>query len=181
MPAMTARSRLRAPAEEHHGYVTTGDATRLGIDHAYLRSLARQGFLEHVGYGLYRFADIPLTDRSGFMEAVLLAGPGAYLIDTGTLAMERLALVVPERIRVGTNRRARVTLPRNVELVRTHHAPQDITAIEGVPTVSIPRAILDSVGRVMTDRLIDAAREANEKGLIGIGEMNSLIAELRRG
>ena len=94
--------------------------------------------------------------------------------------MERLALVVPERIRVGTNRRARVTLPQHVELVRTHHAPQDITTIEGVPTVSIPRAILDSVGRVVTDRLIDAAREANEKGLIGIGEMNRLIEELRR-
>jgi len=156
------------------------DATRLGIDHAYLRSMARQGFLEHVGHGLYRFPDIPWTDRTGFMEAVLLAGPGAFLIDTGTLAMERLALVVPERIRVGTKRRVRVTLPRHVELVNTHHAPVDITAIEGVPTVTIPRAILDSVGRVMTERLVDAAQDANEKGLIGIGEMNRLIEELRR-
>jgi predicted transcriptional regulator of viral defense system len=180
MPAMTARARLREPAEEHYGFVTTADATALGIDHAYLRSLARQGFLEHVGHALYRFVDIPLTARTSFMEAVLLAGPGAYLIDTGTLAMEGLALVVPERIRVGTRRRVRIALPRNIELVRTDHPPKDVTEIEGVPTVTIRRAILDSVGRVMKERLIDAAQEANEKGLIGIGEMAGLIEELRR-
>ncbi|MCY7417980.1 MAG: hypothetical protein LH650_05710 [Chloroflexi bacterium] len=114
------------------------------------------------------------------MEAVLLAGPGAYLIDTGTLAMEGLALVAPRAIRVGTQRRVETKLPDRVELVRTHHPPEDITTIEGVPTVTIPRAIRDSVGHVMTERLIAAAEEANEKGLIGIGEMQRLTTELQR-
>ena len=179
MPAETARTRLRDFAFEHHGYFTTQDARALDVGRRDLWQLAKKGFVERRGYGVYRFPDYPGEREAAFLEAVLLVGPDAYLIDTGTLALVQLALVVPSRIRVGSPRRVRATLPRRIEVVKTHHEPADITTIEGVPTVTIRRAILDARGRVMTERLIDAANEAYEKGLLGRPERDTVKRELR--
>ncbi len=180
MPADTARARLRGFAYEHHGYFTTRDMQALDVDHGGLWQIVDRGFIERRGHGVYRFPDYPAEREAHFLEAVLLAGPGAYLIDTGTLALARLGLVVPPRIRVGTPRRVRIDLPKRIEVVRTHHEPGEITTIEGVPTVTIRRAILDARGRVMTERLIDAAMEAYEKGLLGARDRDAVIKDLRQ-
>jgi hypothetical protein len=57
--------------------VTTDDAHDLGIPVIELGKLAHRGKLEHVSYGLYRFPDIPLSDRAPYMEAVLWVGRDA--------------------------------------------------------------------------------------------------------
>jgi len=41
-------------------------------------SWRREGGLEHVAYGLYRFDDVRPTRRDNFMEAVLRVGRDAY-------------------------------------------------------------------------------------------------------
>jgi predicted transcriptional regulator of viral defense system len=180
MPADTRRTRLRDFAFEHHGYFTTRDIQALGVDHGELWQIVDRGFIERRGHGVYRFPDYPAEREASFLEAVLLAGPGAYLIDTGTLALVQLGLVVPPRIRVGTPRRVRIDLPQRIELVRTHHEPADITTIEGVPTVTIRRAIRDARGRVMTERLVDAAEEAYDKGLLSARDRDAVVGELRQ-
>jgi predicted transcriptional regulator of viral defense system len=179
VPADTARARLRDFAFERHGYFTARDARALNVGRRDLWQLAQQGFVERRGYEVYRFPDYPGEREAAFLEAVLLVGPDAYLIDTGTLAFLQLALVVPPRIRVGTPRRVRTTLPRRIEVVKTRHEPADITTIDGIPTVTVRRAILDARGRVMTERLIDAANEAYEMGLLGQPERAALKKELR--
>jgi predicted transcriptional regulator of viral defense system len=180
MPTATGRARLRDFAYEHQGYFTTRDMQALDVDHGELWQIVDRGFIERRGYGVYRFPDYPAVREANFLEAVLLAGPGAYLIDTGTLALAELGLVVPPRIRVGTPRRVRINLPKRVEVVRTHHDPADITTIEGVPTVTIRRAILDARGRVMTERLVDAAEEAYERGLLGRKDRDAAVRELQQ-
>jgi hypothetical protein len=79
-----------------------------------------------------------------------------------------------------TPRRVRIGLPRRIEVVRTHHEPAEITTIEGVPTVTIRRAIVDARGRVMTERLIEAAKEAYEKGLLSGRDRDAVMKELRQ-
>jgi predicted transcriptional regulator of viral defense system len=180
MPAETARARLRDFAFEHHGYFTTRDARALDVGSQDLWQIAKQGFIERRGREVYRFPDYPGERAATFLEAVLLVGPDAYLIDTGTLAFVQLALVVPPRIRVGTPRRVRTALPTRIEVVRTRHEPVDVITIEGVPTVSVRRAILDARGRVMTERLIDAADEAYEKGLLDRHERDAVKRVLRQ-
>jgi len=180
MPAETARARLRDFAFEHHGYFTTRDARALDVGYQDLWQIAKQGFIERRGREVYRFPDYPGERGAAFLEAVLLVGPDAYLIDTGTLAFTQLALVVPPRIRVGTPRRVRTALPKRIEVVRTRHEPADITTVEGVPTVTVRRAILDARGRVMTERLIDAADEAYEKGLLDRHERDAVKRVLRQ-
>ena len=179
MPAETTRTRLHDFAWDHHGYFTKRDAVALGVGDMDLWQVVHQGFIERRGHGVYRFPDYPAGREAPFLEAVLLAGKGAYLIDTGTLALVQLALVVPPRIRVGTPRRVRVEVPRRVEIVKTRHSPEDITTIEGVPTVTVRRALLDARGRVMTERLVDAAEEAYDRGLLDRQGRDAVVRELQ--
>lgn len=151
----------------------------LGVSHGAAWQLVQRGWLEHVGHRVYRIEGHPVTTAGGFLEAVLLVGDGAYLVDTGTLSLTDLGLVVPERVRVGTPRRVRTRLPEWIEIVRDDHDPALLTTVDGVPTVAVHRAILESRGRVMTERLVDAALEAYDKGLITLRERYAVLVELR--
>lgn len=181
LPTDTYRRRLRERALDKYGYVTTRDAVELGVPEVELRKLAYRGGLEHVGYGIYRFDDVPPTGRDGFMEAVLRAGPGAYLTEDAVLALHDLALVNPRRVRVGTPRRVRTAMPATVEVMRRRLAPADLTNYEGIPSTTVARALVDSRQRVMRDRLIEAAREAARRGLISQRDTDRVLAEIEHG
>jgi len=179
MPVATARARLRDVAQEQHGYVTTRDAHTLAIDTNVLHQLTHRGFLENVGRGVYRFMDWPRSKVDEFMEAVLIVGPQAYLLDTSVLDLIGLAEVSQDVIRVGTRRRARVSTPPNVELIRDNHPADLIVTFDGVPIVRPDIAIIDSQDRVMTERLEAAAREAAARGLIGEREARQVLVALK--
>lgn len=164
--ANTYRRQLRERALDQYGYVTSRDATALGVPAIEVVKIAARGGLDRIGRGVYRFDDVPHTGRDEFMEAVLRAGPGAFLIDDAVLALHDLGLVNPRRIRVGTPARARPTLPGTIEVVRRRVEPGDLTVYEGIPSTTIARALLDCRGLVMDERLADAAREAARRGLL---------------
>ncbi len=176
--ANTHRRQLHERAVEQYGYVTTHDADALGIPQWTLRQLAARGGVERVAQGLYRFEDIPPVARDEFMEAVLAVGPDAHLVGDAVLALHDLALVNPRRIRVGTPRRVRAALLETIEVVRVQLDEKDITVYEGIPTTTVAKALLDSRDIVMTERLIDAVREATERGLLLRGESEDILAEL---
>lgn len=86
----------------------------------------------NVAYGLYRFEDVTHTAHDQFAEAVLRVGMGAHLTGDAVLAFHELALVVPRRIRVGTDRRVRANLPEWIHVVREELPEDDLTIYEGV-------------------------------------------------
>ncbi len=176
--ATTYRRQLHERALEQYGYITTRDAEEIGVPALAVRQLAARGGLTRRGHGVYRFDDVPATDRDEFMEAVLEVGAGAYLVADAVLALHHLADVNPRRIRVGTPRRARVAVPRTVEIVPRRDRPEDLTIYEGIPTTTVARALLDARGIVMTERLADAAREARERGLLLRREADQVLASL---
>lgn len=159
---------------------TPTDAEALGIPAIELRKIAQRGGLDHIGYGLYRFTDVPTTDLDQFMQAVLRCGPGAYLTHDAVLAFHELALVNPRRIRVGTPHRVRRDLPDSIELIRRDVEPADLTTFEGIPSTTVRRALLDCRHIIMSDRLLDAAREAGRRGLVPRRQRDALIDELGR-
>jgi predicted transcriptional regulator of viral defense system len=165
-------------ALDRYGYVTTRDAEGLGVPAVELRKLAQRGGVEHVAYGLYRFDDVPRSGRDQYMEAVLRVGPDAYLSHDAVLALHDLAMVNPRRIRVGTPRRARPRLPDGVEVIRRRLDAADLTVFEGIPATTVRRALIDCRGLVMRERLLDAAREAARRGLLGRGEADRVITEI---
>lgn len=157
--------RLYELAVDQYGFVTRRDAHELGVAPQYLNVLARRGVLEHTGIGLYRFPQVPVTDRTPFMEAVLWVGEGAFLTHDAVLSMHELALVNPRAVKVGTPRRVRRDLPDWIEVVpRTDHV--DITTYEGIRSTTVASALRDCVGTVPRDRLHEALEEARRRGLV---------------
>lgn len=143
-----------------------------------LRKLAARGGIQRVGHGVYRFEDIPHTDKDQFMEAVLRVGPDAHLVGDAVLALNDLGLVNPRRIRVAVPHRDRHELPDYIEVVRETIPEPELTQYEGVPATTIARALLECRTTVMNDRLIDAAHEAARNGLLRRREVARVLAEL---
>lgn len=176
--ADTYRRRLRDRALDQYGYVTTRDAGELEIPVVELRKVAYRGGVEHVAYGLYRFDDIPRTDRDQYMEAVLRIGADAYLTHDAVLALHDLGPLNPRRIRIGTPRRTRPQLPAYIEVIQRPLKAVDLTAYEGIPSATMARALLDCRGLVMRDRLVEAGHEAARQGLLRKSEARRILAEL---
>lgn len=174
----TYRRRLLDIAFDRYGFVTTADAEVAGVPPVELRKLAQRGGVEHVAYGLYRFDDVPRTGLDQYMEAVLRVGPDAHLTADSVLAMLDLTHVELKRIRVGTWRRARPRLPRYLEIVVERVDPADLTHYEGIPAATVEHAIRSCRGRIMSERLIDAATEAARRGLVSRSDQAALLAEL---
>ncbi len=178
--APTYRRHLHERATEQYGYVTPRDAKALGVpDHA-LRQVAEWGGVTRVARGVYRFDDIPVTGRDAYMEAVLAVGEGAFLMADAVLALHDLALVNPTRLRVGTPRRVRITVPPTIEIIRAQVPPDDLTIYEAIPSTTVARALVDCIGIVMSERLIDAANEAADRGLLRRSEAGSVLQQLER-
>jgi len=162
---MKYREVVREIALDHYGYVTTKAAYEAGVPAIELPKLAARGGLENVAYGLYRVPDIPPTVYDQFAEALLRVGDGAYLHGESVLALFGLADVNPRRIKVAVRRRARPKLPPFVELTQVKGDART-TFYEGLEAQSVADAILECRGRIETERLMDAAKQARAEGLL---------------
>jgi predicted transcriptional regulator of viral defense system len=174
----TYRRRLFERALDQYGYVTTDDAVELDIPRVELRKLHQRGGLERVGHGIYRFDDIPRTPHDQFMEAVLLVGPDAVLAGDAVLALHDLALVNPRHIRIATPKRIRRQLPPFLEVEQRPTQELDRTEYEGIPAMTVAQALRECRGKIMADRLVEAAQEAARIGLVTKREAERLVEEL---
>ena len=178
MLAHTYRRQLHERALHQYGYITTRDAANLGIPPVEVRKIAARGGLTHIARGLFRFDDIPYTGREGFMEAVLRVGAGAVLTADAVLSLHDLALANPRKIRVAATRQVRAELPPTIDARERHFDPRDLTVFEGIPTTTVARALLDARGLIMTERLLEAAKQAMRRGLLLRREGEQVIGTL---
>lgn len=177
--APTYRRRLWAQALDQHGYVTTANADDLGVPPVELRKLAHRGHLENVGRGVYRFTEMPSSERDSFMEAVLWVGPGAVLAQDAVLALHGLAFANPRALRVATPHRIRKTQIRSdVLIVRGSISPNDRTTYFGIPSTTVERALIDCRDLVARSRLDEAAGVARRQGLLLASEYDSVVDHL---
>ncbi len=178
MLAQTYRRQLHERALDQYGYITTRDATELGIPSVEVRKIAARGGMTHIARGLFRFDDIPHTGREGFMEAILRVGEGAFLTGDAVLSLHDLALANPRKLRVAAPRQVRASLPPTIEVHERHVDPKELTVFEGIPTTTIARALLDARGSIMRTRLLGAAQEAMRRGLLLRREGERVIREI---
>jgi len=159
------RDVVREIALDQYGYVTTRDAAEAGVPASELPKLAARGGLENVAYGLYRVPDVRPTEFDEFAEALLRVGDGAYLRGESVLALFSLADVNPRKIKVAVPRRARPTLPPNIELTQV---TGDVRTVfyEGLAAQPVADAILECCGRIESTRLLQAAKQARADGLL---------------
>jgi predicted transcriptional regulator of viral defense system len=175
---LTYRDIVREIALDHYGYVTTKEAAEAGVPAVELPKLAARGGLKNIGYGLYRVPDIPPHGLDQYAEALLRAGEDAFLYGESVLAVFGLADVNPRRVKVGVHKRTRPKLPTYVELVPVK-GQVTTTYYEGLKSQPVADAILECRGRIESERLLDAAKEARKQGLLTTTEWTRVRKGLR--
>lgn len=172
------RSILYTIAAEHHGFVTTALAQAAGVPSVEVRKIASRGGMTNVAHGLYRVDGIDGGDRAPYAEAVLRVGHDGHLAGESVLALHNLALVNPRQITVATARRVRRAIPDYIRIVRKQYDPADLTTYDGIPSTTVERAIRDSIGSIIPERLRDATLNASDEGLIRRSSTAPLIQEI---
>ena len=146
-------------AVDQYGYVTTGDVRDLGLRPEHLVDLARRGQADHVSHGLYRLRAVPASARDQLMEATLWPrGLGVISHDTA-LDLWGLCPVHPLKVHVTVPESARIRrrVPAAYVVHRRDLEPGEITRVEGIPVVSVYRAIRDGIERHLGSDLIRKA------------------------
>lgn len=168
-------------AFDQYGFVTSEDARALGVDHQRLVEMERRGTLERVARGLYRFEAIPYTGREELMEAALWPRRTRGVLSHDTaLDLHDLCNVNPAQIHITVPRRYRIN--RNVpDRYAIHHrdlAEEDRATVEGLPTITPRRAILDSIETHLDPKLIEQAIDtARRRGLLRGRDLSDLEAQ----
>lgn len=154
-------------AAAHHGVVTVADADDAGIPAVEVRKLAARGALRRYGKGVYVHHDVPTDAATESAIAVALAGDGAFLHREAVLDLLGIGQFNPHRIRVGTRRRVRRTLPEWMQLETRSDVPDDdLTLTEGIPSTTVRRALDDLQGRMPPERWTALVEEARHRDLI---------------
>jgi predicted transcriptional regulator of viral defense system len=172
---------LLEEATGRYGYVTPDDARAVGVDPAQLRIMNLRGLVNHVARGVYRFPIVPTTALDQYMEAVLWPRTNAVLSHDTALDLHQLCDINPARIHVTVP--AHYRLRRDVPPVyQLHHRdlePHEATLHEGIPIVTVYRAIRDGIQARLGGHLINQAiATARRRGLITPAEARALSREL---
>lgn len=168
-------------ALDAHGYVTTNDARRLGIDGIELVKLAHRGQLDHAGHGIYRFPQLPTTQVAPYMLAVLWTGGRGVLSHATALELYELSEINPDRIHLTVPHHYRPRR-RGGELYLIHHEDlegEQIGRFEGIPIVEPAVAIAQAIDSGTAGYLVrQAVATARNRGEIGEREQELLEAKL---
>lgn len=156
---MTIMDRVLEIAGDQHGYITTRQATDAGIPPVELRKLAQRGRLDHPTHGVYRIAAFPHRASDELMEAALWPHGRGVISHESALVLWGLADVHPRRIHVTVPPPYR---PRRQGGNLYHIWTRDLDAseidfVDGIPTVTPERAILDSAGHGLQRRFVEQA------------------------
>ena len=169
-------------ANSQYGYVTAEDARRLGIDPGQLRLMHHRKVLDRLAVGLYRFPIVPTTSLDQYMEATLWPRLPTVLSHETALDLHDVCDVNPSRVHltVPPDYRLRRDLPAMYQLHPRQLEARDITSHEGIPIVTVHRAILDGIETGLGSHLIDqAVTTAESRGMLSRGELTG-IAEIRK-
>ena len=175
---MTFYDEIYEFASDSYGLITSEQAKSMGISDKEMSRLTKDGRLRRLGRGVYRIKHYTPTPNDPYAEAITLVGSDAYLFGESVIAMHGLAPTNPARVFVATINRVRKTLPSTIRIIY-RKAKDTITFYDGIPSQTIPDAILSCRKTMMTDRLVDATKNAKINGLITRIEEGNLLKELR--
>lgn len=178
---------LRDLAAEHDGLFTARGAAAAGVARALVVQLAHRGRLERLAQGLYRFPTWPATGLQQYHEAVLWPRAHrdleyALLSHDSALELYHLTQLNPGVVHVTLPPKTRISR-RQPTWLRLHFADvaeSDREWEQGVPIVSIPRAIEDAALAHGIDVVHRAVSEARDRHLLREDELQRLVDRFGR-
>ncbi|MDR1442838.1 MAG: type IV toxin-antitoxin system AbiEi family antitoxin domain-containing protein [Bifidobacteriaceae bacterium] len=183
---MTVREALWDVAVDQYGYVTTGDARRLGIHRVELAKLAARGGLANISHGVYRFAAWPVSCNDHLMEAVLWArDPTAVLSHETALDVLELCDVNPDKVHVNVSGHKypirRVDPPPALKVHYDDLGESQRGRWEQIPTATAAAAIEQGVRTgVRPDLITQAIETARRRGMVDSATADGLARDLER-
>lgn len=154
-------------AASRNGVVTVAEAEDAGVPavSAEARCSRRAPRIRAGCIHAPRRADVPVHRTASCRGS---CREGAFLHRESVLYLLGLGQFNPPKVRVGTRRRVRRTLPEWMELENRPDVPEeDLTHYEGIPATTVHRALKDMRDRMPPDRWEDMVDEALRRDLIG--------------
>jgi very-short-patch-repair endonuclease len=167
-------------ARRQHGVVSAGQLRAIGVSPTAVRARLVDGRLWPAHRGVYAIG--PLTQRGGWMAAVLAIGPGALLSHRSAATLHGIRATHRAPIEVTVARRVRRRRGIAVHQTRTLH-PRDRATYEGIPVTSVARTLLDLAEVVPAAQLQRAYERAERLRILDLRAVNELLgrANGRRG
>lgn len=171
-------------ALDQHGFVTARDARRLGINLVELGKLAARDQLDRIGYGIYRFPQLPVTELTSYMLATLWANGRGVLSHETALDLHDLCDVNPAKVHITIPAGDRYRPDRQGGEAYVVHkeklTPEHISMHEGIRIVTPGAAIAQCI-RTGTryGLIVQAIDTATKRGAITPAEHNELTAALK--
>lgn len=172
---------LHEHALDQNGYLTTRQARDLGVEAHRLEKMKQRGLLETVSRGVFRFVDVPAGPLDQYTAATLWPLEAQGVLSHATaLDLHELCDINPNRIDITVPATFRTTRtpPDVLRLHRDDLAKDDVTWHEGLPIVTVYRAIRGSVelgvGWNLIEQAIDTARRQGRLTRERAGELRDL-------
>jgi predicted transcriptional regulator of viral defense system len=173
-------------AEDQSGYFTAAQARSAGLHQVRLVQLAKQGDIERVSRGVYRFARFPVSQLGHYMEAALwpqVRRPEVVgvVCHQSALSIHGLSDVSPAQIHLTlpTTVRLRREVPKGLVIHYANLASGDVERVEGVPVTVPARSIRDAHAAHLGSALIgQAIADGRRSGALRMAEADRLRREL---
>jgi predicted transcriptional regulator of viral defense system len=169
-------------AADQHGYFGLAESRTVGYADNTVAQMARRGRIERASYGVYRIPFLPGGRMGPYMAAVLWPAGVRGVIsrdtaldlwDVGDVNPTKIHITVPE------SHRPQREVPAEYVLHREDVGAGDVTAIEGVPVVTLERAIRECAAEHLAmDLLEQAIRHGRERGLLNDARAAELATEI---
>jgi predicted transcriptional regulator of viral defense system len=175
--------RLYQLAESQAGYFTTRQAVGAGMDRSTLSHHARPGGrYERVRRGLYWLRHFPTSAHEHVVAAwIPLRDAGAVVSHESALELHALSDVIPVAVHLSLPRAKRGQRPRpgvRLHALERPPGPSEVRTVQGVPTTSPERSIVDSLEAGTQPEQVElAVGQALERGLTTPRRLRAAAAE----
>ncbi|MFQ5522461.1 MAG: AbiEi antitoxin N-terminal domain-containing protein [Acidimicrobiia bacterium] len=170
-------------AQTKGGVISRAEMLALGMSATTLKRRLAEGWLVPVARGLYVLPGVLLSERSTLVAATTALGAvashesAARLHGLDGLDPRRITVSVPVR---RTNRFRGVIVHQLTDLRK-----EDVTAIDGIPTTTITRTIIDLAAVLPEEKLAEILDQAVRRGMTTYGavaeDLESLARRGKRG
>lgn len=147
------------------GLITLGQLRSLDVSEHQLRLRVGDGRLERVNVGVFRIAATPESWEQRVQAATLAAGPEASAARRTAARLHDLSGAWFERVEVVVPRWHRRHISDGSIIESTDLRSTDIVDVEGIPTTSVRRTLIDCAAKVGPDRLMRMADDAVRRRL----------------
>jgi predicted transcriptional regulator of viral defense system len=165
-------------AEGQYGVVARAQLRALGLSDTTIRERLSQGRLQRLHRGVYAVGHRALRPEGRMLAAVLACGPGAVLSHRSAAVLWGIRRADPSRTDVTAPRKlARGT---GIHAHRGEVTPDEVTEVDGIPTTTVARTLLDLAAILDRTELKRAIEQAEALRLADTTPLASLVTRAPR-